>query len=143
MTLEELDFDGVILLGSDDYIDESFLEFARNNIDKYDMIGFKDLYFESGKDLYYWSGYTNSRRGEPSGAGKIYSKKFLEKINYNLFPESRERGLDGISWKRVKGVGANVLVTSIKDKGLFLCDVKDGEGMTRLENIRDLMLVEK
>lgn len=142
MTLEELDFDGVVLLGSDDYIDERFLDFAKANISNYDMIGFKDLYFESDGTLYYWGGYTSKRRGEPAGAGKIYSKSFLQKIRYNLFAEAKERGLDGISWKRVKNANAKVLITSLKENDLFLCDVKDGKGMTDISHIKDLQLVE-
>lgn len=140
-TLEDVDFDGVILLGSDDYIDKKFLRFAQDNINNYDMIGFKDLYFESNNDMYYWGGYLNRRRGEPSGAGKIYNKSFLERINYNLFNEAREKGLDGLSWRKVKQSNAKTLITSLKENDLFLCDVKDGKGLTSIDRIEGLKLV--
>ena len=141
MTLEEIDFDAVILLGSDDYIDKNFLSFVKKNIKKYDMIGFKDIYFKDGDSVYYWEGYKNSRRGEPSGAGKVYTKTFLEKMKYNLFAEAKDRGLDGISWKRVKNTDAKILVTTLKENNIFLCDVKDGEGLTNIDSIKDLILV--
>lgn len=139
MSLETLDFDAVILLGSDDYVDENFIEFVSRKIEEYEMIGFKDLYFEDKGDLYYWGGYEGTRRGEPAGAGKVYRKDFLERIGYNLFHQALERGLDGISWRRCKEANVNVLVTSIKENGLFLCDVKDGQGMTKLESIPNLV----
>lgn len=140
--LEHMDFDAVILLGSDDYFDENYLNFVKENWSKYDMIGFTDMYFEdiAGKK-FYWGGYKNNRVGEPAGAGKVYSKKFLERINYNLFPVDSDRGLDGQSWVVVNFSNANMLITSLRENGLMVCDVKDGEGITPLHNIRGLVRV--
>ena len=137
-SLEQLDFDGVVILGSDDYIDKNFLKFAQNNINKYDMIGFTDAYFKHNKDFYYWSGYDNQQKGEPAGAGKIYSKKFLERINYNLYPGSHNFGLDKIAHKVCKDNNANMLITTLKENELFMCDVKDGEGMNSFEKLYDI-----
>lgn len=133
--LKNVDFDAVIVLGSDDYIDEHFLEFISNNIENYDLIGFEDIYFEQDQELYYWKGYTNHRKGEPAGAGKTYSRKFLERIEFNLFPVSIRNGLDGVSWQVCKSNNAKILVSSVMKEGIFLCDVKDGQGITPLSKI--------
>ena len=137
-TLEQLDFDAVILLGSDDYIDEAFLRYVERTIPDFDMIGFKDIYFQNEGALYYWSGYNNNRKGEPCGAGKVYSRKFLECIKWNLFDIARDRGLDKISWQRVKDAKAKIHITTLKENGLLLVDIKDGEGMTPLNKLRGL-----
>ena len=141
MTLEQLEFDAVILLGSDDYIDEAFLNYVQSNIDGFDLIAFEDIYFSQDGQRYYWSGYEGHRKGEPVGAGKVYSKKFLERIQYNLFNESRNRGLDGISWRRCKAANAKIHLTTLKEHGLNLTDVKDGEGMTELKSLNNLQLI--
>lgn len=141
MSLEDIDFDAVILLGSDDYVDERFVQFVSDNIRQYEMIAFTDLYFESDGHLYYWGGYKGQRRGEPAGAGKVYTKAFLERIRYNLFHEARNRGLDGVSWRRCKEANAKMLVTSVRKNNLFLCDVKDGEGMTDIKSLENLQLI--
>lgn len=133
--LAQVEFDAVILLGSDDYIDEAFLEFASKNIKGFDMIGFHDAYYESGEDRYYWGGYENHRKGEPVGAGKVYSKAFLERIGYNLFPEFRNVGLDGLSWTVVKRSNAKIKVFSLKEEGIKLYDVKDGLGMNSMDKL--------
>ena len=133
--LAQVDFDAVILLGSDDYIDEAFLEFASKNIKGFDMIGFHDAYYESEQGDYYWRGYDNHRKGEPVGAGKVYSRKFLESIGYNLFPEHRDIGLDGISWRVVKRSNAKVKIFSLKEEGIKLYDVKDGLGMNSMDKL--------
>ena len=136
--LHQIDFDAVILLGSDDYIDEKLLEFVQQNMDC-DMIGFTDLYFQANRQLYYWQGYEGARRGEPSGAGRVYSKKFLESIGYNLYPFSANAGLDGMSWKVIKQRRASVKLFSLRENDLMICDVKDGEGMNSFEKLNRLI----
>jgi len=131
--LQRHDFKNVILLGSDDYVDDKFIEYASNI--KHDFVGFKDLYFEHFGDLYYWGGYQNHRKGEAAGAGKIYSKAFLRKIHFKLFPISKDRSLDGYSWQTVKEATDSILITTLKENDLFCCDVKDGLGMTDFNNI--------
>lgn len=143
MSLEQLDFDGVILLGSDDYIDPNFYEFAKKNIHKYDMIGFTDAYYECDGTTYYWEGYDNHRTGEPVGAGKIYNRKFLERINFDLYPKAKEVGLDYMAQQVCIKNEAKMLITSLKKEGLFMCDVKDGEGMNSLEKLQRYYKIKK
>lgn len=139
LALKNIDFDVVILLGSDDYIDEKFITYVVDNIQGYDMICFKDIYFENNKDIYYWSGYMKQRKGEPIGAGKTYTKEFLERINYNLFNVAKNKSLDGISWNVCKNAKAKILLSSIKDNDLMLCDVKTWGGMTSFNKIKHLL----
>lgn len=136
--LKNIEFDAVILLGSDDFIDEKFISFVSQHISEYDLISFKDMYFKENGNTFYWPGYTCNRKGEPAGAGKTYTKKFLEKINFNLFPLSKNNSLDGMSWNVCKKANAKTLVASLKDENIFLCDVKDGEGITSLKSIKNL-----
>jgi len=134
--LKQLDFDSMILLGSDDYIDKKFYNFVKRNTGKYDLIAFTDAYYEKDGVHYYWSGYDNHREGEPVGAGKIYSKEFLERIKYNLYPESADVGLDHMAHKVCLKNEATMLITSLKKEKIFMCDVKDGKGMNSLEKLQ-------
>lgn len=139
--LEDVDFDAVIFLGSDDYIDENFLQFVSERIVRFDLIGFKDIYFESKNSFYYWKGYEGSREGEPAGAGKTYTKSFLEKVGFDLFSNAGKGSLDGISWKRCLSFDARFTVESIRENGILLCDIKDGEGITPLEKIKGIVKI--
>lgn len=140
--LREIDFDYCVMMGSDDYFDQHFLDFIEREAPNYDMIGFTDMYFknEAGEN-FYWAGYMNERRGEPAGAGKVYSKEFLERIDYNLFPVKRPRGLDGQAWVVVNHYKANIGIFSLKEEGLWLCDIKDGKGITDINKINGLIRV--
>lgn len=142
--LRYIDFDAVILMGSDDYFDNAFLDFVSREIQNYDLIGFTDIYFEElgTKNRYYWKGYEGKRQGEPAGAGKVYSRKFLERINFDLFPESRNNSLDGMSWRVCKNAGARIKTFSLKKEGLYLADVKDGQGLTPLKSIPGLVKIQ-
>lgn len=142
-SLEGLDFDAMILLGSDDYIDEAFLQYAKDNIEGFDMIGFTDAYYEQDGQFYYWSGYDNHRQGEPVGAGKIYSREFLERIGFYLYPFAAEKGLDRMAHNVCVRSKAKMHITSLKENGLFMCDVKDGEGMNSLEKLQSVFNFEK
>jgi hypothetical protein len=139
--LRDIDFDHVIFMGSDDYFNQSFLDFVKREAPKYDLLAFKDLFFEEEGKFYYWAGYKGQREGEPAGAGKVYSKKFLEAINYNLFPRDINKGLDSLSWAIAKKYTKKIKVEGLAANGLFLCDVKDGEGITPLSKIKDLIVL--
>lgn len=137
--LKDIDFDYVVMMGSDDYFDENFVSWLETR-QGYDMIAFTDMYFKDPQGRnWYWKGYETNRVGEPAGAGKTYSKEYLERIDYNLFPVKSNKGLDGQSWVVANFTNANMLVTSLKEEGLFLCDIKDGQGITPLQNIRGLV----
>lgn len=133
--LKHIDFDAVIILGSDDYVDEAFVKYVDEKLNTYDFIGFKDFYIEYQSKFWYWSGYNGNRRGEPIGAGRVYTKELLEKIGYNLFIGQHNKSLDGISWNVIKRIHCQRLITTLRENSLFCCDVKDGGGMNPFNKI--------
>lgn len=134
--LKQIDFDYVIMMGADNFFCDNFIPFVESQIKHYDMIGFSDLYFEEDDKYYYWSGYSNHRKGEPAGCGKVYTKEALERLNYQLFSDATDRGLDGVSWQRTKKLKRKVF--SLKENNLFLYDIKDGKGITKLNSIENI-----
>lgn len=137
----KLEWEGLVVLGSDDYIDQKFIDFVSENIKKYDFIGFKDIYFEQNDRKYYWGGYKNERRGEPIGAGRVYSRSFLERLGFSLYDKEAVKGLDGIAWDRIRKFGHTKLITTLRENDLYMADVKDGTGMTSLRKIPNLKRV--
>lgn len=129
---QDYDFDIAIMLGSDDYIDQKFLDYAIEQTDKYEHIGFKDIYFEENRQRYYWPGYSNYRKGEASGAGKIYTRKALDKLDWHLYDDTIDSGLDRSAHMRVKEAGLKINISSVQDEGLTLVDVKDAYSLTKL-----------
>lgn len=136
-----IDFDSVVILGSDDYVDENFIRFIEENAPKYDFIGFKDIYFEQDDKTFYWGGYTNSRMGEPIGAGRTISRRLLDEMDWDLWDRPANSGLDFMAWNNIKMYDFTKLITTLKENGLYMADVKDGKGITPLNTIADLVLI--
>lgn len=140
--MRDLDYDYIIMMGADNYFDAHFLDFVYENAPKYDMLGFVGMYFTNQRsETYYWQGYTGSRIGEPAGAGKVYSKDLLNKIDYNLFTGAVNRGLDRGSWGIINSVTNKIKISSLQEEGIWLCDIKDGKGLTPLSAIRNIVRV--
>jgi len=47
-----------------------------------------------GMETGYWSGYTNFRKGEPIGIGRVLNRDFLKRIGYKPFDDYAQRGMD-------------------------------------------------
>ena len=92
---EQFNPDAVSLVGCDDFITEDYFEWAMERIsyDGYDVTGFLDFYIADLSDwrIYYWGGYTRSklinedRTGDSIGAGRVFSKKALQSVNWRPF----------------------------------------------------------
>lgn len=87
------DFDFLIEIGSDDLIlDELLIQYQKFFV-KYDFFGICDAAYINSEDLHCRRLQSNSTYG----AGRAISKRALEKVNYNLWPEKLERGMDNRS----------------------------------------------
>lgn len=86
--------DVVTIIGSDDFITEDYFHWAREQIFYgYDIVGFLDFYIASieHQKIYYWGGYAQNklvnenRTGESIAAGRVFSKKALDSVNWRPY----------------------------------------------------------
>jgi len=82
--------DAVTLVGSDDFITQNYFEWALDHLDRgTHYVGLKDFFLTDirSKQIYYWEGYPDDspQGGNSIGAGRIYSRHLLEKINWMPF----------------------------------------------------------
>jgi hypothetical protein len=135
--LKNLDFDAIIILGSDDWIDWNTYQYISTMIKEgFDFIGFEDCYFLNNGTQYYWPGYKTIRQGEPIGAGRTISREVLKRMDWKLFPKILNRGLDRISWPQICRHSKRPLITKLKTHGLMMCDIKDPESMNPIHKIK-------
>ena len=110
--------DGVIVVGSDDFISLSLFErYAELLNDGYLFSGLSDGYFldlANSEELIYWRGYGGLNReggmpwrlNETLGMGRMYSRLLLEWIDYSLWHEKNiNKGLDGVAKDRLFSLG--------------------------------------
>jgi len=80
--------DAVALVGSDDFITGDYFEWAMSQISLgFDMVGLLDFYLAdlTGNKIFYWGGYTGERSGDAIGAGRVYSKSILDRLDWKPF----------------------------------------------------------
>ncbi len=135
-------FDYVIFLGSDDFIDESLIRIYYEKMNNgYDYIGIHDMYVFNtiNQNLYYWGGYKqgSGRQGETIGLGRCLSKNIIEKLNYNPWGLGLNRGLDGSMQIKLKNID-NITTSfiNLKRDGGFACDVKSDFNITKIKDYK-------
>jgi hypothetical protein len=130
---KNLEWDYLLIMGSDDITNtEIFDTYERWAIADYDLIGFKDAYFYDmpTKNLRYWSGYENQRKGEPTGAGRLIKRSVIEKLNYELWDGTKEKYLDSSMTKKLRPLKLKYKVLSLRETGDFLMGIKSAGNIT-------------
>jgi len=115
--------DAVVLMGSDDLIDENVLKFYYELIKKKEkaVVGFYDLYFYSTEH----SILSHFNCGSKSyGAGRYFPKSVLNKINWTGWVGEENRGLDGNNMKVLQAKGVEHRVVELAEIDGFLVDIK-------------------
>jgi hypothetical protein len=138
-----IDFDYIIIIGSDDILDESILiKYYEYMIAGYDFIGILDLYVYNilTDNLYYWSGYSEPiRKGETIGLGRCLSKQLVKKLNYNLWHNNKNKGLDSSMNTKINNLSNIKKITFYsKDIGIC-CDIKSETNITSFSKLSKKM----
>jgi predicted HAD superfamily phosphohydrolase YqeG len=142
-------YDGVIVLGSDNFISDSIIEHYQTvDCSISAVYGFDDIHFYSThlKRLATKSSYNSMRMSV--GVGRLMTKKLLEAANYNIWNEAISKGLDTSASNRIALVGGQHIKIEYK-KEYFMLDVKHELNLTNHDIIKtcrvncDLSLIDK
>nr|WP_317270640.1 tetratricopeptide repeat protein [Arthrospira sp. PLM2.Bin9] len=141
--------DAVIIVGSDDLISRSLIEFYDQKL-KEGLVfcGITDAYFFDlqKEDMIHWIGYNVQtdvvRLGETTGMGRCLSGMLLDRLNFSLWPNvNKNRGLDGAMTQILYQAGLelldedNSIITQVNDRYL-----KVGHFGYKLTNINAMAL---
>jgi UDP-2-acetamido-3-amino-2,3-dideoxy-glucuronate N-acetyltransferase len=139
--LEHDEYTHILLLGSDDFIDNIVLNKIYENIPNYDIISWSDIYYlnENTGEILYSEGYKNnpSRSGEPIAPGRCISKKVIRELRGQLWDQSINKSPDSHSWSRLKRFPRKIMF-SCKEVGGILLDVKTNENKNSFIKISEL-----
>lgn len=132
--VQRLNWDGCVLLGSDDFLTiEAFEHFNQLGPGIDYVVGFNDIYFYSTR-YRKLSLFQAGKHGYGFGAGRYFSRKVLEKCNYTLWHGDVLKGLDANHTATLIEKGIKIRNINMSDIDCFLCDVKHEENITS-ENI--------
>lgn len=117
----DYDPDAVIIVGSDDLISRSLIEFYDKQL-KEGLVfgGILDAYILDleSEQMIYWPGYNIkvdvvnniNRLGETAGVGRCLSRALLEKLDFSIWSRlNKDRGLDGAMTQKLYQYGLELL----------------------------------
>ena len=134
------DCDAVIMMGSDDYLDQAAYDLICEKLKYHDYIAFDSIYMESGGGEYYWGGYPEgtTRHGEPAGAGKVIRRDLLGRIGWKVWSDYHVGRTDYTAHKRLSEACKSEHRIECMRDGVRLVDVKDRHSMTPISKIHYL-----
>jgi glycosyltransferase involved in cell wall biosynthesis len=116
-------YDGVILLGSDDFISDSVIKMYQEiDTTKEVFYSFNDVYVYSARFKKVVSDLDFTRAGHGIGVARMFTKPTLKKMNYKLWEDNRMRGLDTDSVGSLNKAGISQILLDFK--GHFVIDIK-------------------
>jgi hypothetical protein len=124
-------YDGVIILGSDDFVSDSVFELYQTiDTTKEVFYGFDDchVYDAWSNQLKYGITYKDT-----IGVARLWTKPTLEKMEYKLYQTDRNKGLDSNS--RINMLTNGINEVSLSYNGHFIVDVKYEDNITSPEII--------
>lgn len=139
---KELKVDGVVLMGSDDIVNDGFWKHIYSlSPNEKEVVGFKDIYFYDNfdKKLGYWKGYES--RNQTIGAGRFFSKEVLDKMGWKLWDKHLNSGLDSNCSLRLKSKLIKEKSIKMSDVGAFIVDIKHTRNITKSSILLNCELV--
>lgn len=144
-----VEFDYVLILGSDDFLNAEGLAWmykqARTGID---FVGFRDLYLVDSqtKRVVYWPGYDKGSR-ITIGAGRLIKREVIEATNWKLWSESKLRGLDHSMSKILAPVlaarGSKIRKARMIEENVRLFDLKSAMNMNEFKRMTNVVSLRK
>lgn len=131
--LRNIEFDNILMMGSDDLIDRPLIDKMERMTERYGGVAVINCYFYDLATRFtsIWAGYPafGHRDGEPVGAFRMYTRKALDSIDWKLWSGSGQGGIDKISWDRIAAKNPTIKIDAILE-GHYPIDVKDSESQT-------------
>lgn len=111
--------DACLFVGSSDWLSDNWLSEMEPHMKDNDLIGsagcnFMHLYKDGRIEACYWRGYTERRKGESIGIGRLISKKILKEINYRPFDDKLDNSLDYSMIRRISDAQGRIKVVETK-----------------------------
>ena len=126
---KDLNCDGVMILGSDDWITDNWIRTCVNKANEgYELIGKREFHFlkisKNGVKLGLWKGYpvNDLRHMEPIGAGRIFMRTLLDRLQWKIFPDYLDSGLDKASY--FLAIAHNAKIDLLDNTHNYILDIK-------------------
>ena len=109
----QCDPDAIMIVGSGNWFTNGWVKTLYPYLDDYDMVGSEAMYVyqirEKDRVLIHWGGYHTSRKGDMLGAGRLASRRILDRADWQIYNVNQEQGLDRSMTNILRRHGAKTL----------------------------------
>jgi hypothetical protein len=128
--------DGIVILGSDDFVSDGLVAAWQRELDSHAYTGLLDILFfqPASGGLVHWHGYRDERQGETIGASRCLRSDVLDRIGWRPWPDTVERGLDRAMTARLCEHECASPWTSTMTDDAWHVDVKTAVGICSYDN---------
>ena len=131
-SLENVQFDYAILLGSDNFVSDNFTSVLKGYLEQFkpDCTTFDSLYFynQNTKLLTLFNGVT--------GVGRCFSREVIAACNWKLWESDKKNALDSSNERVINRAGYRFEVLNMLKIGVEILDVKYSQSITRHDIVR-------
>ena len=110
---KEANPDALMIVGSGNWFTNGWVKTLYPYLDDYDMVGSEAMYVyqirEKDRVLIHWGGYHTSRKGDMLGAGRLISRRILDKADWQVYDTSLNSALDRSMTRKLRVHGAKTL----------------------------------
>jgi hypothetical protein len=141
--IKDLEWDYVLILGSDDLICSNLLKTYTPAMEKgFDLIGLIDCYFLDSRNnsFNFWKGYTNHRRGESIGMARMLSRDLLMKIDWQVWSKGLKNGLDFSMMQNISKIQYSEKVFNCKKENIAAIDIKTEINVSNINHYNNLFI---
>jgi hypothetical protein len=144
---KQYDPDGILYVGSSDWITDNYIEAFLPYLKTHSLIGKPDFIMcdirtlEDNSHLFrvgHWLGYppTSTRVDEPIGGGRILTRKFLKEIDYRPFDESWDNSMDYSMWE--KALKSKYPTKMLRGDGFYIMALSSNKWANKHNYDRDM-----
>ena len=136
---QHFDPDSCLFVGSSDWLSEDWLKVMQPYLKTRAMVGKLDTYFidhhkRKGLRAIHWPGYTQSRKGETIGIGRLLSRTILEKLAWKPFDGKLNNSLDYSMVQKVASTGGQATACYSDDIAALSISCDQWENKHRFDN---------
>lgn len=116
---EKYNPEAVLFAGSSDWCSNEYIREIRKHIKSYGLLGSLTCHFVDVSDkirLVEWHGYTNMRKNEAIGIGRVLNKAFLQQIDWQPFDSRLDNSLDYSMWKKATDLQVKIGILPSTDE---------------------------
>lgn len=118
--------DAIMICGSDSWITPKWCEIVFPYTRVHDLVGINNFYacraYPKKKVNIIHREYKGHRSNLPVGSGRMFSKRILEKVDWVIYPGSKNKALDSQSYRTIMKHKAKIL--TLPDKELKVLAIK-------------------